>query len=84
MPYLDTPNNGGVYKAWVTLVDDYKAGARALGRPATWKVSCPWLISGGKTSMPIRRQSSICSRKNLPRSEPSISDESTAAMNSVG
>jgi hypothetical protein len=31
MPYLDTPNNGGVYKAWVTFEDDYKAGARALG-----------------------------------------------------
>ncbi len=23
MPFLDTPNNGGVYKAWVTPVDDY-------------------------------------------------------------
>jgi hypothetical protein len=34
MPYLDTPNNGGVYKAWVTFEEDYKAGARALGVPA--------------------------------------------------
>ena len=23
MPYLDTPNNGGVYKAWVTFTEDY-------------------------------------------------------------
>jgi hypothetical protein len=23
MPYLDTPNNGGVYKVWVTLTEDY-------------------------------------------------------------
>jgi hypothetical protein len=31
MPYLDTPNNGGVYKAWVTLVGDYLAGCAAQG-----------------------------------------------------
>jgi len=31
MPYLDTPNNGGVYKAWVTFEEDYIAGAKALG-----------------------------------------------------
>jgi hypothetical protein len=31
MPYLDTPNNGGVYKAWATMVDDFKAGCVALG-----------------------------------------------------
>jgi hypothetical protein len=33
MPYLDTPNNGGVYKAWVTLVEDFLAGCAALGVP---------------------------------------------------
>jgi hypothetical protein len=33
MPYLDTPNNGGVYKVWVTLVEDYLAGCAALGVP---------------------------------------------------
>jgi hypothetical protein len=31
MPYLDTPNNGGVYKAWVTKVEDYLAGCAANG-----------------------------------------------------
>ena len=24
MPYLDTPNNGGVYKVWATKVEDYR------------------------------------------------------------
>jgi hypothetical protein len=33
-PYNDTPNPGGVYKVWVTMVDDYKAAARELGVPA--------------------------------------------------
>ena len=51
-------------------------------RPGT--SSCPSLMFGGSTSIPIRRQSSMCSTKNLSRSEPSISEESTAAMNSVG
>jgi hypothetical protein len=31
MPYLDTPNNGGVYKVWVTLVDNYLAGCNMQG-----------------------------------------------------
>jgi hypothetical protein len=31
MPYADTPNNGGVYKVWVTTVADYLMGCRALG-----------------------------------------------------
>ncbi|MGH2839798.1 MAG: hypothetical protein ACRDKY_03105 [Solirubrobacteraceae bacterium] len=31
MPYNDTPNPGGVYKVWVTLVSDYLAGCSALG-----------------------------------------------------
>jgi hypothetical protein len=26
MPYLDTPNRGGEYKVWVTLVEDYSPG----------------------------------------------------------
>jgi hypothetical protein len=30
-PYKDTPNNGGVYKVWVTRVEDYLAGCQALG-----------------------------------------------------
>jgi hypothetical protein len=30
-PYLDTPNPGGVYKVWVTRVDDFLAGCEALG-----------------------------------------------------
>ena len=31
MPYLDTPNNGGVYKVWATLVADYLAGCALQG-----------------------------------------------------
>lgn len=31
MPYADTPNNGGVYKVWATLVEDYLEGCAALG-----------------------------------------------------
>ena len=31
MPYADTPNNGGVYKVWATLVEDYLEGCLAQG-----------------------------------------------------
>ena len=31
MPYLDTPNPGGEYKAWVTPVDEYEAGEGVHG-----------------------------------------------------
>jgi hypothetical protein len=31
MPYKDTPNNGGVYKAWAVRVDDFLAGCAAFG-----------------------------------------------------
>lgn len=31
MPYLDTPNPGGVYKVWVTLESNYLAGCTSLG-----------------------------------------------------
>jgi hypothetical protein len=30
-PYNDTPNPGGVYKAWVVRLDDFLAGCAALG-----------------------------------------------------
>ena len=33
MPYLDTPNHGGVYKVWVTLVEDYLEGCQLQGVP---------------------------------------------------
>lgn len=32
-PFKDTPNNGGVYKAWVTFREDFLAGCAALGFP---------------------------------------------------
>jgi len=35
MPYKDTPNNGGVYKAWVTRVEDFLLGCQELGKPAS-------------------------------------------------
>jgi len=31
MPYADTPNNGGEYKAWVVRLGDFLAGCAALG-----------------------------------------------------
>lgn len=31
MPYNDTPNNGGVYKVWVTRVEDFLAGCAEMG-----------------------------------------------------
>lgn len=31
MPFDDTPNPGGVYKAWATKVEDFLAGCEALG-----------------------------------------------------
>lgn len=31
LPYLDTPNNGGEYKAWATPVQNYLDGCEALG-----------------------------------------------------
>ena len=31
MPYDDTPNPGGVYKVWVTFVEDYLLGCAQLG-----------------------------------------------------
>lgn len=31
MPYLDTPNPGGEYKAWAVRVEDFLAGCAALG-----------------------------------------------------
>jgi hypothetical protein len=30
MPYLDTPNPGGVYKVWATLVSNYKCSANVV------------------------------------------------------
>jgi hypothetical protein len=32
MPYNDTPNPGGVYKAWVVRVEDFVAGCAELGQ----------------------------------------------------
>jgi hypothetical protein len=32
LPYLDTPNPGGVYKVWATLESNYLAGCTALGK----------------------------------------------------
>jgi hypothetical protein len=32
-PYANTPNNGGVYKTWVTRVEDFLLGCQELGKP---------------------------------------------------
>lgn len=39
IPYLDTPNNGGEYKAWATPVADYIAGCDILGVAAGQELS---------------------------------------------
>ena len=33
IPFANTPNNGGVYKAWVTRVEDFLLGCQELGHP---------------------------------------------------
>lgn len=35
VPYNNTPNNGGVYKAWVTRVEDFLLGCQELGQPGS-------------------------------------------------
>lgn len=43
MPYADTPNNGGEYKAWATPVANYLEGCDALGVPNGLSVvDCGW------------------------------------------
>ena len=32
IPYANTPNNGGVYKVWVTRLDDFLLGCQGLGK----------------------------------------------------
>ena len=32
-PFSNTPNNGGVYKAWATRVEDFLLGCQELGKP---------------------------------------------------
>jgi hypothetical protein len=39
MPYDDTPNNGGVYKVWVTRVEDFLLGCQELGQSGTTGLS---------------------------------------------
>jgi hypothetical protein len=33
VPYADTPNGGGVYKVWITRIDDFNAACAAAGQP---------------------------------------------------
>jgi hypothetical protein len=47
MPYLDTPNPGGEYKAWVTRIDDFLLGCQALGFPGSTGLDV--VDCGGKT-----------------------------------
>lgn len=43
IPYLDTPNNGGVYKAWATKVEDFLAGCVLHGfNDGLNRVDCEW------------------------------------------
>lgn len=48
MPYLDTPNKGGVYKVWVTRVEDYLAACEALGVPNGLDVVDPGQTPGNR------------------------------------
>lgn len=48
-PYDDTPNPGGVYKVWVTRVEDFLLGCQELGQPGATGlelVSCGRKIKG--------------------------------------
>ncbi len=47
MPYLDTPNPGGEYKAWVTRLEDFLLGCQALGVAGTAGLDI--VDCGGKT-----------------------------------
>jgi hypothetical protein len=40
MPYADTPNNGGEYKAWMTYLDDYLAACALNGQDGLAVVDC--------------------------------------------
>ena len=43
IPYLDTPNPGGEYKAWAVTVEDFVAGCGALGEDDGLNVKdCGW------------------------------------------
>ncbi len=52
MPYEDTPNKGGVYKAWITPVDKYEAGKGFHGFIPSWSKTDNFKVKGHPKCIP--------------------------------
>ncbi|MBM2821048.1 MAG: hypothetical protein HW405_808 [Candidatus Berkelbacteria bacterium] len=52
MPYADTPNPGGVYKAWMTPVGKYTPGKGKFGFIPAWSKTDNYKVKGGKPYTP--------------------------------
>jgi hypothetical protein len=54
MPYKDTPNNGGVYKVWMTPVEKYQAGKGFHGFIPSWSKTDNYKVKGKMVPPEIR------------------------------
>lgn len=52
MPYDDTPNKGGVYKAWITPVEQYSAGDGFHGFVPRWSKTDNFKVKGHPRFIP--------------------------------
>jgi hypothetical protein len=52
MPYEDTPNKGGVYKAWITPADKYAPGEGFHGFIPSWSKTDNFKVKGHPKSIP--------------------------------
>jgi hypothetical protein len=52
MPYEDTPNRGGVYKAWITPVDKYAPGEGFHGFIPSWSKTDNFKVKGHPKCIP--------------------------------
>jgi len=52
MPYVDTPNNGGVYKVWITPVEKYSPGSGSFGFVPSWSKTDNFKVKKGKPFTP--------------------------------
>jgi hypothetical protein len=52
MPYDDTPNNGGVYKVWITPVDKYSPASGSFGFIPAWSKTDNFKVKKGKPFTP--------------------------------
>lgn len=70
MPYNDTPNNGGVYKVWVTKVADFLAGCASLGVANGLNVvNCGFAAGNPHGFIPSNSKTDNCKVKTGPMSE---------------